>query len=74
MGVKAVRKYVNEIDPWGQFHHLFTCSFCSNVPKALKDTDDLTFYLHFLGSASLKAAPKMLLKFLQAAFAPGDLR
>ncbi len=37
-GVKAVHKYVGEIEPWGQFHQHFTRAFFDNIFAYVKVT------------------------------------
>jgi len=47
---------------WAQFHQRSKYSFCAQIPKEYKDTDDLTVFITPLGSTSIKAAHKRLVK------------
>jgi hypothetical protein len=65
------------------FINVLLTAFTRADPKRYKDTDDLTVFFMLLGSMSVKAANKMLVKltlgvncinFLEAAFLPVDLQ
>jgi len=42
---------------WGEFHQHFKCSFLQ-IPKVLKDTDELAAFFALMGFAHLKAGCK----------------
>jgi hypothetical protein len=46
-GVKAVHKYIGEIEPWCQFQQPFMSSFYAPRSQKFKKTDGLSVFLPF---------------------------